>query len=93
VAYDSGASHGGNNNDLSDEEGTPTTTVKVGAAEGINNNGNSGHSCCITLQQAMKKLVFIVEALNVNKYFNVTARSKMKQESDTREEPLSGGHV
>ena len=57
------------------------------------NTSISDHSCPPTPQHAMAKLVFIVEILNVNASLNVTARSKMKQESDMREEPLSVGHV
>jgi hypothetical protein len=67
-----------NDNGLSDEEGKPTTTDGIGAYQGINNNGISGHSCNITPHQAMEKLVFIVKVLNVNTDFNGTSRSKMK---------------
>jgi hypothetical protein len=65
------------------------TTDKISAAQVSNTNVLSGHWCHITPRQAMEKLVFIVEVLNVNTNFNVTARSKMKHESDMREEPLS----
>jgi hypothetical protein len=93
MADNIGASHIINNNALSDEEGTPMTTEKIGASQGSNINGISGHSCPITPQQAMEKLVFIFEVLSFNTDFNITARLKMKHESDMRDEPLSMVHV
>jgi hypothetical protein len=78
---------------LSDEYNPLTTTVEIGVSQDSSNNGLSGLSCPITPQQAMAQMVFIVEVLHVYTAVNVSARSKMKQESHTREEPLSVGHV
>jgi hypothetical protein len=49
------------------------TTVEIGVSQGRNNIGFSSHSLPINPQQAMAKLVFIVEVLNVDTPFNVTA--------------------
>jgi hypothetical protein len=77
---------------LSDEENPLTTTAEIGVSQDSSNNGISGISRPITPQQAMAKMVF-VEILNVYTAVNVSSRSKMKQESLMREEPLSVGHV
>jgi hypothetical protein len=78
MADNIGTSHISNNNVLSDEEDTPPTTDETDTAQGRNDNGHAGHSCCITPQQAMAKLLFIFEVLNVKTDLNVTARLKMK---------------
>jgi hypothetical protein len=70
-----------------------TTTDEIGVSQDSSNNGISGLSRPITPQQAMANMVFIVEVLNVDTAVIVSARSKLKQESCMREEPLSVGHV
>jgi hypothetical protein len=78
---------------LSDEENPLTITAEIGVSQDSSNDGLSGLSRPITPQQAMAKMVFVVEILNIYTAANVSARSKLKQESRMREEPLSVGHV
>jgi hypothetical protein len=51
-----------------------TTTAEIGVSQDSSNNGLSGLSRPITPQQAMAKMVFIVDALNVYTAVNVSDR-------------------